>query len=67
MNVIARLDFELANNDVAVQNVSHYATETPLRALSVLLSSIRLKQEILKYSIVYLEYEYLKETEKKKR
>ena len=28
VNVIARPDFELTYNDVPVQHVSHYATET---------------------------------------
>ena len=34
VNVIAQLDFELANYDVAVQHVSHYTTKTLLFALS---------------------------------
>ena len=32
--VIARLDFELSNHDVAVQHVSHYATGTPFTGRS---------------------------------
>ena len=31
MNVIARLDFELAYNGVEVQHVSHYAAEIPFQ------------------------------------
>ena len=34
MNIVARLDFEPAYNYVAVQHVSHYATETPPVRLS---------------------------------
>ena len=29
VNVIARMEFELANNNVTVQHVSHDVTETP--------------------------------------
>ena len=31
VNVTARLELELINYDVAVQNVSHYIPETPYR------------------------------------
>ena len=33
MNVIAQLEFELVNCDIAVQHISHYATGTLLQAL----------------------------------
>ena len=29
VNVISRLEFELAYYDISVQDISHYATETP--------------------------------------
>ena len=30
VNIIAQLEFELTNYDVAVQHISHYAMRTPL-------------------------------------
>ena len=36
VNVIARLEFELAFYDVAVQNISHYATGDPFNCLDPL-------------------------------
>ena len=39
-NVLARLDFELAYNDVAVQNINHYVTRSSSEDQTVALVEI---------------------------
>ena len=38
VNVIAQLQFEIANHNVAVQHVSHYTSASPLAPLCLLLN-----------------------------